>query len=233
MPSHVLPFRRSGQAAAGAFRVWVIGCAAVVASALTVGCRSELEGVQDGRAFLVDLPVPKEDWARLVEAGWEKRVGANLGLWVSVERQKLVGIENGRIRFVCICSTAAKGVGNREGSNQTPLGWHEIDERIGDGLPVGAVFVGRKFTGQVWQPGERTTKDLVLTRILWLRGLEPGKNAGPGIDSHARYIYIHGTPAEEKLGTPASMGCVRLSNEEMVQVFERAESGVRVLISEW
>ncbi len=199
----------------------------------SAGCRSELDDVHDARSFLVDLPVSRDDWSRLAEAGWEKRVGANLGLWVSVERQKLVGIENGRIRFVCICSTAAKGTGSKEGSNQTPLGWHEVDERIGDGLPVGAVFVGRKFTGDVWKPGDQTTKDLVLTRILWLRGLEAGKNAGPGIDSHARYIYIHGTPAEDKLGTPASMGCVRLSNDDMVSVFERAESGTRVLITEW
>ena len=73
----------------------------------------------------------------------------------------------------------------------------------------------------------------MLTRILWLSGLEPGVNKGPGIDSHARYIYIHATPAEEKLGTPASWGCVRLSNRDVIELFERTPIGTRVLITEW
>ncbi len=129
-----------------------------------------------------------------------------MGLWISVANQELIGIRDGIVQFRYPCSTASRGIGSRENSYQTPLGWHMIDERIGDGLPLGAILIERKFTGDVWKPGMKTEKDLVLTRILWLRGLEPGVNRGTGIDSHARYIYIHGTPAEAKLGMPASMG---------------------------
>lgn len=171
--------------------------------------------------------------AHLAEAGWHQRVGGELGLWVSVAEQRLRGIQDGQVRFEYPCSTAARGTGNREGSNQTPLGWHEVSDRIGDGLPQGAIFVERRHTGKTWTASQPTTKDFVLTRILWLRGLEPGLNAGPGIDSHDRFIYIHGTPAEEKLGTPASMGCIRLSNAAMISVFDQTPPGTRVLITEW
>lgn len=177
--------------------------------------------------------LPQSDWQRLQEAGWEQRVGSGLGLWVSVSRQKLIGIERGKVRFVYVCSTAAKGTGNRENSYQTPLGWHQVAERFGEGLPWGAIFSERKFTGRIWSPKDNTTKDLVLTRILRLRGLERGVNQGPGIDSYARYIYIHGTPAEDKLGTPASMGCVRLSNEDVIRLYETTPSDTKLLITTW
>ncbi|MFQ5430711.1 MAG: L,D-transpeptidase family protein [Phycisphaerae bacterium] len=176
---------------------------------------------------------PDPVWTRLKAAGWTARVGDGLGLWVSVARQRLVGIERGRVRFVYRCSTAAKGTGNREHSHQTPLGWHAVAERFGGDLPRGAVLVGRKPTGAVWHPGDRTEKDLVLSRILWLKGLEPGLNQGAGVDSHDRYIYIHGTPAEEKLGSPASMGCIRLSNDDVIALYPIARTGVPVLITEW
>jgi hypothetical protein len=177
--------------------------------------------------------LPAAVQVKLIEAGWNQRVGDSLGLWVSIERQRLVGIRSGKVEFDYVCSTAARGIGNRENSKQTPTGWHEIDERIGAGAPQGAIFVERKPTGKVWSPGEPTEKDYVLSRILWLRGLEPGLNAGKGIDSHDRFIYIHGTPAEEKLGQPASMGCIRLSNRDVVELFDRVNSGTHVLISEW
>lgn len=185
------------------------------------------------RVPVVGSPLPDDMAARLDAAGWPEFVGQGLGLWVTVARQELIGIEDSHVQFVYRCSTAARGTGNKENSYQTPLGWHEITERIGDGLPQGAIFNERKYTGKVWTPDSPTTKDLVLTRILWLNGLEPGLNKGPGIDSHARYIYIHGTPAEEKLGTPASWGCVRLSNRDVIDLFERIPSGTRVLITEW
>jgi L,D-transpeptidase YbiS len=170
---------------------------------------------------------------KLDAAGWRERAGLNLALWVSVARQKLYGIQDGRVLFAYPCSTALRGAGSREGSYQTPLGWHYIQERIGDGLPVGAVFKDRKFTGKVWVPDAPTTQDLILSRILWLRGLEPGLNAGKGVDSHDRYIYIHGTPGESKLGTPASLGCVRLSNAAVMELFDRCPAGTLVLITEW
>ena len=175
----------------------------------------------------------KQDIRRLKAAGWNEHVGKRLGLWVSVARQQLIGIEKGRIRFGYYCSTAAKGTGNREGSNQTPLGWHEIGERFGDGFPTGAIFKERKHTGKFWKTGESDGDDTILSRIMWLRGLEPGVNAGQGIDSHERYIYIHGTPEESKLGTPASMGCVRLSNKDVIELFDRSATGTPVLITDW
>lgn len=198
------------------------------------GCRTGADAVErESFDIAKGSPLPASVEAMLQKAGWKDHVGDRLGLWVSVARQQLVGIENGRVAFVYVCSTAEKGVGSTENSNQTPLGWHFIDERIGAGLPKGAVLVSRKPTGEVWKPGDETVKDLVLSRILWLRGLEEGKNRGPGIDSHDRFIYIHGTPAEKKLGTPASMGCVRLSNDDVITLFDIVKTGTRVLITEW
>lgn len=177
--------------------------------------------------------LPQDVRERLEQVGWKERVGDRLGLWVTARWQRLIGIEAGVVRFVYPCSTAAKGLGNQEGSNQTPLGWHAIVERIGDGLPEGAIMSERKFTGKVWLPGQVTEKDYVLSRILWLRGSEPGINAGQGVDSYDRYIYIHGTPAEEKIGSPASMGCIRLRNHDVLSLYEVSTIGTPVLITEW
>lgn len=182
---------------------------------------------------IVGQPLPAEMGASLAAMGWADRVGPELGLWVSAARQQLIGIEDGCVAFIYTCSTAANGLGQRVNSYQTPIGWHEVDDRFGDGSPLGAIFVERKFSGRVWVPEQPTEKDYVLTRIMWLRGLEPGLNAGPGIDSRERYIYIHGTPAEDKLGTPASMGCIRLSNKDVIEVFNRTKRGTKVLITEW
>lgn len=177
--------------------------------------------------------VPDAIAAKLIEAGWDERVEGGLGLWVSAARQELIGIRGDRVEFVYLCSTAARGMGNRENSNQTPTGWHKIEERIGGNAPWGTIFVERKSTGKTWATDQVTEKDYVLTRIMWLRGLEPGINAGPGVDSHDRYIYIHGTPAEDKIGTPASMGCIRLRNDDVITLFETVESGTPVLMTEW
>lgn len=207
----------------------ILSC--LVLSGSQVVCRN-ME-TKDSSALIVGRPLPESIARQLDDAGWPSRVGRELGIWVSAAKQQLVGIEDGRVAFVFPCSTASKGLGSRVNSYQTPTGWHEIDDRIGDGAPLGAIFVERKFTGKVWVPEQPTDKDYVLTRILWLRGLEPGHNAGPGIDSKERYIYIHGTPAEDKIGTPASMGCVRLSNRDVIEVYDRTAKGTRVLITEW
>jgi hypothetical protein len=197
------------------------------------GCAGDSKPVKAEQSLVTDADLPQAIRRRLEEAGWKRRVGDALGLWVSVGRQQLCGLENGRVRFAYRCSTAAKGVGNREGSNQTPLGWHEIQERFGDGLPAGAIFKERKHKGKVWSPGSGTGDDLILSRIMWLGGLEPGINASPGIDSHTRYIYIHGTPQEDRLGTPASMGCIRLSNADVIELYEQTALGTPVFISAW
>jgi hypothetical protein len=200
---------------------------------LLMGCQRQPQKAKPHLAVPKGIELPAEYGARLRAAGWEEHVGKELGLWVSVAAQELAGIKDGRVVFACLCSTAAKGTGNRQDSNQTPLGWHAIAERFGDGLPLGAVFRERKHTGEVWTPDSPTKEDLILTRIMWLQGLERGVNAGKGIDSHARYIYIHGTPEEDMLGSPASMGCIRLSNEDVAAVFDQTATGTRVLITEW
>ena len=177
--------------------------------------------------------IPPEVRDRLDAVGWPKHVGDGLGLWVSVSWQRIIGIQGGVVQCIYPCSTASRGAGNREGSNKTPLGWHEIAERMGAGLPQGAVFTERKYAGRVWTKDQPTEKDFVLTRILWLRGVERGINLGPGVDSHDRYIYIHGTPDEDKIGKPASLGCVRMLNRDVIELFDRTTQGMPVLITEW
>jgi hypothetical protein len=131
-------------------------------------------------------------------------------------------------------STAAKGLGCEDGSNKTPTGAHRIAERIGDGEPIGRVFRSRVPSDEIAEisadPGYRSPEDLITTRILWLEGLEEGVNRGPGVDSHARYIYIHGTPEEGRIGAPASHGCVRMGNADLVDLFSRINESAAVYI---
>jgi UDP-N-acetylmuramate--alanine ligase len=162
--------------------------------------------------------------------GWQETVGDGVGIWVSIERQELVLIDNNKIIKHYTCSTANKGAGNVINSGMTPLGWHTIGAKIGDELEAGAVLKDRKWTGQVWK-GEHREKDLILSRILWLEGLEDGVNRGGDVDTKSRYIYIHGTNAVDDLGEPASAGCVRLDPVEVIDLYERVGVGTRVLIS--
>lgn len=141
---------------------------------------------------------------------------------VDAARQRLVLWEGNTARLIAPVSTATAGLGPAEGSGRTPTGWHRVAEWIGDGAPAGQVFVSRVATSDVVPPSgwrDDSASDLVLTRILWLEGLEPGVNAGPGIDSHERFIYLHGTSQEHLLGTPASHGCIRLSNRDVITLF--------------
>lgn len=169
--------------------------------------------------------------------GWEKRVGAGLGVWVSVDEQRLRLIEGGEIVWDVPCATASAGTGSVSGSLQTPLGWHRVDSKFGDGAPWGQVFRSRVATKEIWKPGQDTKEDLVLTRVLWLDGLEPGKNQGKTgdgvlVDSKERCIYIHGTNGEDKIGTPSSHGCIRLLNDDVLLAFERIPLDTPVLITE-
>jgi len=129
-------------------------------------------------------------------------------------------------------STSKYGIGNKAGSDKTPLGQHIIKQKIGDGAPEGTIFKARQNTGKIAEMNAPGAGDLVTTRIMWLSGLEPGKNSGSGIDSHKRYIYIHGTAEEEKIGTPASHGCVRMYNRDAIDLFERVSEGTQVDIEE-
>lgn len=150
-------------------------------------------------------------------------------LVVDVDRQSLSLIESATEIVRYVVSTAAAGVGGEEGSYRTPPGWHRIHARIGAGAPSGAVFASRIETGEVWS-GEPRADDLILTRILTLEGLEEGINLGPGRDSLARYIYIHGTNHEDALGRALSHGCVRMANADMIELFERVTVGDPVVI---
>ncbi len=152
---------------------------------------------------------------------------------VDVDRQELELREGERVLRQFPVSTAAKGVGEVEGSEQTPRGLHEIRERIGAGAEPGAVFVGREPTGEVLTAALRAAhpdRDWILSRVLWLSGLEEGRNRGGNVDSHARYIYIHGTPDDEPMGVPRSHGCVRMRNTDVITLFELTETGTRVEI---
>ena len=115
-------------------------------------------------------------------------------------------------------STSRFGIGQLAGSNCTPLGLHRITQKIGGGWPVGTVFRSRKAVGFTWR-GLPLAK--ITNRILWLEGLEPGFNRGGNVDSHARYIYIHGTGDEPTLGRPASHGCIHLAAQDLLPLFDR------------
>lgn len=132
-----------------------------------------------------------------------------------------------------LVSTAARGVGQEMGSEQTPLGQHVVRARIGAGAPLRAVFVGRRATGEIWTPAlgvQYPERDWILTRILWLSGTEPGRNRLGRVDSMRRYIYIHGTPDDQPMGRPASHGCVRMRNEDVRWLFDRVSAGTPVAI---
>ncbi|GAK58376.1 ErfK/YbiS/YcfS/YnhG family protein [Candidatus Vecturithrix granuli] len=154
---------------------------------------------------------------------------------VSISAQKLLLVKNGDILARYPISSSEYGVGNKVGSNQTPLGAHKISHKIGDGAAVGAVFRSRAATGEmatIYTDDTDVEDDLVTTRILWLQGLEPGINQGKGIDSHARFIYIHGTPEEGLIGQPASHGCIRMYNQDVIELFNVVQVGTLVEIQE-
>jgi len=127
------------------------------------------------------------------------------------------------------CSTSQFGSGQNAGSNCTPLGLHRVAEKIGGGWPAGTVFKGRRPIGYTWK-GLPDAK--ITTRILWLEGLEPGFNRGGNVDSHARYIYIHGTADQMSIGKPASCGCIHLADADLIPLFDLLPSGTLVWISE-
>jgi hypothetical protein len=125
------------------------------------------------------------------------------------------------------CSTSRFGIGQVKGSNRTPLGLHRIVEKIGGGWPVGTVFKSRQVVGYTWKGFPNAT---ITTRILWLEGLEPGLNRGGDVDSHARYIYIHGTGDETTLGRPASYGCIHLAANDLIPLYDKLPIGTLVWI---
>src|SRR3954464_12211481 len=143
---------------------------------------------------------------------------------VSIPEQKLVVLEDGRPVGTFPVSTSKFAIGDAPGSRATPLGEMAIAKKIGTGAPLGAVFKDRRRTGEVLVP-DAPGRDPIVTRILWLRGLEP-QNA----NAYGRYIYIHGTAEERNIGKPASYGCVRMKSTDVIRLYEIVGEGARVSI---
>jgi len=132
-------------------------------------------------------------------------------------------------------STSKYGTGSENGSEKTPLGLHRIKDKLGGAMPVNEVYIGRVPHGSLeecQQRGVDLPEDVIMSRILWLEGMEPGRNQGGYVDSYQRYIYIHGTNHEDSIGTPASIGCIRMRNDDVVDLFRQVEIGSEVLIEE-
>ncbi len=155
-------------------------------------------------------------------------------LAVSVAGQTVSLFEQNKFVKKFPCSTSRFGIGQTEGSNHTPLGLHRIAEKIGAGKPAGTVFKARQVIGHTSQPEFADAK--ITTRILWLEGLEPGLNKGfngdVNVDSHARYIYIHGTADQKSIGKPTSCGCIHLADADLILLFDLLPSGTLVWIEE-
>lgn len=159
---------------------------------------------------------------------YQKRVAV-----VDVTEQRLLLYDNGKLINKYRVSTSRYGVGNRNGSYKTPLGLHKVVDKIGKNAPLGRVFKARKPTdriARIYQSKITLPYDLVTTRILRLKGLEPGINNGEGIDTYERHIYIHGTHEEGMIGQPASIGCVRMANNDVIELFESLPTNSLVLI---
>ena len=154
---------------------------------------------------------------------------------ICIASQELTVYEDGNRVQSYPVSTAKNGAGELMGSECTPTGWHRIRAKIGEGQPLYAVFTGRRPTGEIYSPelGKQYPKrDWILTRILWLGGLEPGKNRYGKVDTAWRYIYIHGSPDELMTGKPDSHGCIRMLNADVLDLFNRVDAGFKVYIHE-
>ncbi|VAX14424.1 Glutamate synthase [NADPH] large chain [hydrothermal vent metagenome] len=153
---------------------------------------------------------------------------------IDIRRQRLRLIEtDGMEEF--IVSTASNGAGELFGSECTPRGKHIIRAKIGAGRAANTVFIGRRPSGEIYNPElahQYPQRDWILTRILWLSGQEPGRNRLGKVDTMRRYIYIHGCPSEDRLGIAGSHGCIKMRNQDIIWLFERVSCGTRVDIHE-
>ncbi|RUR13196.1 L,D-transpeptidase [Legionella sp. km772] len=154
-------------------------------------------------------------------------------IFISAAEQKLTAYEADQLSFTYLISTGKNGLGEKMNSECTPRGWHRIYSVIGLDNEINSVFVAREWTGEIYSselgknnPG----RDWILTRILQLEGLEPGRNKGGDVDSLQRYIYIHGTPDSTPLGIPGSRGCIRVRNSEMINLAQWVTTDTLVYI---
>ena len=153
---------------------------------------------------------------------------------IKLSKQKLyLQDENLEIIKEYSISSSAFGAGNQYGSYKTPLGEHIIAEKIGEDAPLMEVFIGRQPQGvlsELMQKAVDLPEDIITSRIIWLEGREAGINQGGDVDSYQRYIYIHGTSEEDKIGSPASHGCIRMNNADVIELFDLVDTGCPVYI---
>ena len=142
--------------------------------------------------------------------------------------EQVASLASYQIKSEHIISTSKFGIGQVAGSNKTPLGLHRIAEKIGDGCEAGTVFKHRKVIGHL---RDGLPLESITTRILWLDGLEAGYNRAGSVDTHSRYIYIHGFGDQASLGKPASLGCIHLADEDLIPLYDLLPSGTLVWIS--
>lgn len=152
-------------------------------------------------------------------------------LYISVHRQTLFHVRNGALLTEYPIATATNGLGAEQDSYRTPTGLHRITEKVGDGVPPLGILKDRTFTGELADPDfAGVDKDWITSRILWLSGLEPGTNQGGAVDSHDRYIYIHGTANERSVGTPSSKGCIRMRNADVIALYDQVPVNALVVV---
>ncbi|MBE0439803.1 MAG: L,D-transpeptidase [Gammaproteobacteria bacterium] len=159
----------------------------------------------------------------------------NTVLDISISKQRCQLLIDGVSVFESPVSTALNGAGERKNSGCTPRGQHVIRARIGAGQPINTVFVGRRPTGEIYNDAlgqQFPERDWILTRILWLSGLELGKNRLANVDTMQRYIYIHGCPDSLPMGIALSHGCIRMHNQDLLALFDKVQAGTRVFIHE-
>ena len=157
-------------------------------------------------------------------------------LLINIAQQRLYHLQNNVLVRNYIISSALNGTGSQNGSGKTPLGAHCIQAKFGDDATIGSIFKGRINTGEVASilTAKNTLSDAdnITSRILWLSGLEAGYNQGDDVDSHQRYIYIHGTDEEGRLGQAVSHGCIRMANRDVIELFTHIEINTFVYIIE-
>jgi lipoprotein-anchoring transpeptidase ErfK/SrfK len=185
-------------------------------------------------AFTSIVPTPLVEYvASYTSVKYKKEI--NSLLFVGANRQKMYLIKNNELVRTYDISTSKFGCGQEYASKKTPLGLHKISSKLGKNCPVGGIIVGSNYTGKI-APIETnpvsTGVDELTTRALKLEGAESGLNKGGKNDSHRREIYIHGTPEEGLIGTPASHGCIRMRNKDIVELFDMVKENFYVLILE-
>jgi len=177
-------------------------------------------------------------WANIEESVEKLKTKFNLqpnepAVIIDPSKQKLYLIKNKEILKSYSVSTAKAGMGSESGSSKTPIGAHRIKEKFGNGAKIGTIFKTRSNSGRlakIYTDKTDILEDEVTTRIMWLDGQENKVNKNGNIDSHKRYIYIHGTPEEGLIGEPASHGCIRMKNADVIELFDAVPSGTLVEI---